>query len=169
MLSNFFSPISFCYKDFQLWNYIHLPKDELLLVLNWRNLYAEYFLNSNPVKEEEHLFFVRKLSRDRTKFYWLVKDKQNTPLGCIYLTHIDWEKREAHLGLFKNPQLTGVGRILIDLLIGISRGILKLEVLKLEVLETNKRAISLYLKSGFVLTGRFEKGERVFLTFERKL
>jgi len=169
MLSNFFSPISFCYKDFQLWNYIHLPKDELLQILNWRNLYAEYFLNNKPVKENEHLSFVERLKKDRTKLYWLVKNKQNIPLGCINLNPIVWEKGEAYLGIFKNPHLKGVGKILLNLLIDISKDVFHLKVLKLEVLETNKRAINLYLKSGFVLTGRFEKGERVFLTFERKL
>jgi UDP-4-amino-4,6-dideoxy-N-acetyl-beta-L-altrosamine N-acetyltransferase len=164
-----FYPISFCYKGFQLWNYVHLPKKEQLMILKWRNLYTEYFLNNKPISEKEHFSFIDSLKRDKTKLYWLVKDKNEIPLGCIYLNPINWNKKEAFLGLFKNPSFEGVGSILLNLLLDISKEIFHLKVLKLEVLETNKRAIKLYTKHGFHQIGSFKKKGRKFLTFEKKL
>jgi len=169
MPADFNLPLSFCYKDFQLWNYVHLPKNELLKVLSWRNLYRHQFVNTEPISVEKHLKYVDRLKRDYTKLYWLVKNKEGLPLGCINLNPIDWEKREAYLGIFKNPNLGKVGFTLLSLLIDISKHIFQLRKLKLEVLSSNERAINLYLKMHFVKVGEKKRGGRKFLIFEKEI
>jgi len=169
MSANFNLPLSFCYKDFQLWNYIHLPKKELLMVLTWRNHYRQQFVNTEPISVKEHLKYVERLKRDYTKLYWLVKNREGLPLGCINLNSIDWKKREAYLGIFKNPNLGKVGLALLSLLMDISKHIFQLRKLKLEVLSTNERAINLYLKKHFVKVGEKKRGSRKFLIFEKEI
>src|SRR5208283_5956624 len=80
-------------------------------------------------------------------------------LGVIYLNRADFSNMNAFLGIYSNPdrKAPGAGSLLVDCLKKIAFEKLNLHTLKLEVIETNVRAVDFYAKSGFSQEGRLEE------------
>jgi len=91
------------------------------------------------------------------KNLWLMMHKKGEYLGVLSLNKIDFRNKNAYLGLYSNPDLSGVGVFLMNCLKHIAFNIADFHTLKAEVIETNKRAIDLYKKSGFSEEGRLKE------------
>jgi UDP-4-amino-4,6-dideoxy-N-acetyl-beta-L-altrosamine N-acetyltransferase len=142
-------------NDLLLINFVNLTDEEKDLVRNWRNHkeIRKWMYRNHIISSEEHYSFIEKLKKDTENFYWVVKNKNGEYLGVIYLNKVDFINKHAYLGIYSNPQLKGVGNILMEALKKVAFYIMKLHTLKLEVLETNKHAIEFYKKHGFKKEG----------------
>jgi UDP-4-amino-4,6-dideoxy-N-acetyl-beta-L-altrosamine N-acetyltransferase len=144
-------------------NFVNLTLSEKMLVLKWRNSQSvrKWCYSRHIISKEEHLQFIKNLKKDNKNFYWLVEcdfnlsDKQY--IGVISLNKVDFINKHAYLGIYSNPQLKGIGKILMEALKKIAFDIMKLHTLKLEVLETNKHAIEFYKKHGFKKEGKLKE------------
>jgi len=101
--------------------------------------------------------FIEDLKKDKGNFYWLAKYENNKYLGVISISRVDFINRHAYLGIYSNPELKGVGRLLIQALKELVFKIAKLRTLKLEVIETNEQAIKFYRKHGFKKEGHLKE------------
>lgn len=148
-------------KDYLLINFSNLSEDESLMVLSWRNseLVRKYMFNKNIITQSEHKLFINKLSNDTKNVYYLIKDNRNNIyIGVIYLNNMN---KNAYLGIYKNPEIKNLGNILIKLLFDISWNYFNLDVLKLEVIEDNKKAIDFYIKFGFEIKNIYESNKLI--------
>ncbi len=134
----------------ELINFIDMSLDEKKMVLEWRNHtdIRKYMYNREIISWENHLKYIEYLDGLRSKRYFLVK-KDSEYIGTIDFTGIDLDKKETYLGLYAKPNLKGVGDILMSSIIDYAFNSLKIDILKLEVLESNKRAINLYKRFDF--------------------
>ncbi|EAI3898579.1 UDP-4-amino-4,6-dideoxy-N-acetyl-beta-L-altrosamine N-acetyltransferase [Campylobacter coli] len=130
------------YKDF-----IHLNDYEIKLVWQWRNdKKISQFMKTKYIDFQEHLNFIIALKKDQTKKYFLVL-KDDEVIGVIYFINITQDSCE--FGLYAKPNLKGVGQILMQEIKKYAFEILKIKELKACVFKQNKKALDLYLKSGF--------------------
>lgn len=148
-------------ENFSALNFINLNCEERELVRRWRNHDAvkKQMFSEHEISPEEHSQFIAGLSTDNKNFYWLVKGGEGEYPGVIYLNRIDLTNRNAFLGIYANQDRkpSGAGSLLMDCLKSIAFGRWKLHTLKLEVLETNVRALDFYAKSGFAEEGRLRE------------
>lgn len=150
--------LDFNFGKYKLRNFINLTSEEKEMVRNWRNdkRIRRYMYQANIISKIEHINFVEKLKNETKDFYWLVNDNENY-IGVIYLNKVDFIHKHAYLGIYANPKLKGVGSILMDCLKKLAFKIAKLHTLKLEVIETNERAIKFYKKHSFKEEGRLKE------------
>ena len=126
-------------------------KEELLLVLKWRNSLGirEQMVNKDVISEKDHFAYVKGLDkRIDVEYYLIIKDEEY--LGVIDLVNI--HNYEAELGLYKNPEIKkrGVGSILMKAIFRLAKQ-KRLKKLTLKVLKSNNQAIGLYEKFEFVV------------------
>ena len=145
-------------KNHKLVNFINLSKNEIEIVRKWRNnrKVRKWMYNDHIISPLEHAKFIFSLKNSKNKFYWLVKKNNNSLIGVLYLTDVNWKHKRSFFGLYANPddiRIPNKGKILVSLAIEIVFNILDFHTLKLEVLEENIKAISLYKKFGFTLEG----------------
>lgn len=140
-------------KRLQLINFVDLDEVEKKMVLEWRNdpYVRKWMRNSKIIELQDHLDFIKSLKKSDDRYYFLVKEGTEY-IGVIDFTDIDMERKNAFFGIYANPffKRSGVGRKLLSILIEYAKNTLKLDKLKLEVLETNTKAIALYKKFGFL-------------------
>ena len=108
-----------------------------------------------------HLEFIKSLKNDKTKRYFVVFEK-NLAIGVI--DFIDINENSCEFGLYKNPNLKGVGKALLEKTIDYAFKILKCKVLKACVFKENLKALNLYLKKGFKISS--ENNEFYFIRLE---
>ncbi|HEF1919730.1 TPA: UDP-4-amino-4,6-dideoxy-N-acetyl-beta-L-altrosamine N-acetyltransferase [Campylobacter coli] len=131
-------------------DFTHLDKKEILLVWQWRNdEKISQFMKTKYIDFQEHLNFIITLKKDQTKKYFLVF-KDNEAIGVIDFINIMQDSCE--FGLYAKPNLKGVGQILMQEIKKYTFENLKIKELKACVFKQNKRALDLYLKSGFFVT-----------------
>ena len=127
-----------------------LNDQKTIMVLRWRNSdnIRKYMYNSSIISKDDHINYIKKLKLDNNNKYFLI-EQNNTNIGVIYFTNINYTLKESEFGLYSNPSLKGVGDILIDTIIDYGFNILHLNKLKAEVFSNNIRAINLYKKYSF--------------------
>ena len=139
-------------NSYDIISFTDLSYIQKAMILRWRNDISirKWMYNNEPINISEHLNFIQNLETKKFDKYFLVSKGYNN-IGIIYLNNINYEKKSAALGLYKNPflQRGGYGTILLELLIHYSFHYLFLQNLKLEVFEKNQKAIKLYKKFGF--------------------
>jgi UDP-4-amino-4,6-dideoxy-N-acetyl-beta-L-altrosamine N-acetyltransferase len=170
-----FNPLiksSFCLKEYELWNYLHLSTAEYKSLLKLRN-HPEVikWSFSGHITLQQHLNFLSDLKKSPNKAYWLVKNKEGIILGCVNISRINWVKREAYLGLFKNfyNPSKRIGQLLLKILLDISADLLGLKKVSLEVFEQNLKAINLYKRLGFKLEDFYYTNNRKVLIMSKNL
>jgi UDP-4-amino-4,6-dideoxy-N-acetyl-beta-L-altrosamine N-acetyltransferase len=172
MLFNPLIKSSFCLKEYELWNYLHLSPTEYERLLHLRN-HPEVikWSFSGPITLQQHFNFLSLLKKSPTKAYWLVKDKGGNILGGVNLTRINWIKQEAYLGIFKNlyNPTKGIGQILLKILLEVSTDFLYLRKVYLEVFEENLKAINLYKRFGFNIEDFYSRNNRKVLIMSKNL
>jgi UDP-4-amino-4,6-dideoxy-N-acetyl-beta-L-altrosamine N-acetyltransferase len=134
----------------RLTDYLDLPKNKYLKILAWRNRkdVRKWMHSREIIGEEEHIEFLEKLKKDKSKRYFLVTQNEKD-LGVVYFTSIDGNS--CYFGMFANPAMRGgLGNILMKAVLHYAFSILRVNILKLEVYKDNERAIKLYKKFGFV-------------------
>ncbi|MPA79353.1 UDP-4-amino-4,6-dideoxy-N-acetyl-beta-L-altrosamine N-acetyltransferase [Campylobacter coli] len=133
-------------------DFTDLDKKEILLVWQWRNdEKISQFMKTKHIDFQEHLNFIIALKKDQTKKYFLVF-KDDEVIGVIDFINITQDSCE--FGLYAKPNLKGVGQILMQEIKKYAFEILKIKELKACVFKQNKRALDLYLKSGFFVTSK---------------
>lgn len=142
-------------KKCKVLNFINLNNKEKEIVRSWRNSLwiRKWMYNSRTISKIEHEVFIKSLEKDNNNFFWAVKSENGEYIGVIYLNRVDFNNKNAYLGIYANPHLKGVGDRLMKCLKELSFKIAKFHTLKLEVIETNKNAIRFYEKSGFKKEG----------------
>jgi len=145
-------------ENIKLKNFIKLSYDEKLMVLSWRNnLRIRKNMYSNKIiNVKNHLNFIKNLVDDKENKYFLLDD-----IGVIYFNNIANEK--AEIGLYSNPEKYGVGDILMKYILSFN-----FEYLYLEVLETNKKAVDLYLKYNFKIKNKKLNKNKKIICMELK-
>ena len=142
-------------NEFCLTNFVNLDRDEKELIRRWRNSekIRQWSYSDHVISQEEHSAFIEKLSEDTNNYYWLVQDSDanNKNIGVISLNKIDYENKNAFLGIYTNPGIKspGMGNLLMACLKELAFNILNINYLKLEVIEGNVKAIDFYRQSGF--------------------
>lgn len=94
------------YKDFTTLN-----EKEKEMVLEWRNTESvrKWMYNKEVIDLESHLRFIKGLSQRDDRYYWLVFDNQNNPVGTLNVTNVDRNSDRAELGLYMNPASETMG------------------------------------------------------------
>jgi len=59
-----------------------------------------------------------------------------------FINKVDFKNSNAYIGIYTNPYLSGMGRMLIECLKKLAFDEGKLHTLKLEVIEDNERAVN---------------------------
>jgi len=149
------------FEDITLKNFITLTEEEQELVRNWRNdeNVRKWMYSDAIISSKEHVSFITHLQDDTKNCYWLVNTKKGEQIGVIDLNKINFKNKNAYLGIYANPdcKLKGKGSLLIEHVIKLAFEICEFHTLKLEVIDTNKKAISFYKKSGFIEEGRLKE------------
>ena len=130
----------------ELKNFIDLDIDEKREVLKWRNSdeVREWMYTKKIITLKEHLNFIESLKDKKDKKYFLVQQNSKN-IGVINFTNIT--KMSLYIGLFANPDLKGVGKVLMQKILQIPNK----KDLYAEVFKDNKKAIRLYKNFGFKL------------------
>ena len=135
-------------SNISLINFIDLTLEEKELVLSWRNNpdIRKWMFTTETISLEQHLKFIETLKNSKDKQYFVVKDDTNY-LGVIDFCNVT--KTSLEMGLYKNPKIANVGKILLNTIINYSFTILKVSNIISEVFESNKKAYELYIAMGF--------------------
>jgi len=127
-----------------------LSEENKLLILNWRNHdnVRKWMYNSETILSENHFKFIESLKTSTTNKYFLVMEDEKK-IGVIYFTDIDNLKKKAEFGLYANPDIKGVGKLLMDIICDYAFEKMSYNKLIAEVFDSNKRAIDLYINKNF--------------------
>ncbi|MCS7195771.1 MAG: UDP-4-amino-4,6-dideoxy-N-acetyl-beta-L-altrosamine N-acetyltransferase, partial [Aquificaceae bacterium] len=117
-----------------------------------------WMYTDHEISRGEHEEFIESLKRDKKSYYYLVY-KKGEPIGVLSLTRVDFRNRNAHFGIYANPEerVHGAGIVLEKSAMALAFEVAKLHTLKLEVIEDNERAINFYKRMGFVEEGRLRE------------
>lgn len=151
----------------QLLNFTTLNTLQKELVLSWRNhpSIRKWMMDDKVIPLENHLRFIDLLHTKTDRCYFLVQ-KDAEYIGVVDLANIN--ANTAELGIYANPDMRGVGNILMNALIDHAKT-LGLSKLVANVFITNVRALNLYQKFEFSETKRIECKKKKMLTLERRL
>lgn len=138
------------FQDIELKYFFDLSLDDKLLILDWRNdvNVRKWMYSPEIISEVEHLEFIGSLQYNAEKQYFLVS-KENKKIGVIYFTNINHENKSAEIGLYSNPELSGMGSLLMDSVLRYAFDKLHFYRLIAEAFIENDRAINLYKKFNF--------------------
>jgi len=125
-------------------NFVNLTLNEKKEVLKWRNHpeIRKWMYNKEEIPLKNHLEFIESLKNDKSRLYFKVDN-----IGII---NYKITNNIAEIGLHKNPEKKGVGKILMQKLIDYGFNELNLKKLILYVFENNETAINLYKNFGFI-------------------
>lgn len=149
--------------------FYELSEDDKLLVLTWRNNdnIRKWMYDSEIIEQKNHLKFIENLKTVQEKQYFLVfQDKRR--IGVIYFVDIDTENGYSEFGLYANPELGGVGSILMNTICEYGFNTLRLKRLVAEVFDNNLKAINLYSKFGFKFFDKKNVNEQEIICMELK-
>lgn len=153
----------------ELTNFIDLPHEALNNILHMRNHIAvrTQMHNSSPITEYEHFNFVKLLKSNDSKKYFAVSISTKM-VGVIYFTDIDSPKDTTTFGIYANliDKIPKSGSILMETGIVYFNNCISCNKLFLEVYESNKRAINLYFKYGFIQKNTIKKDSENIIVME---
>ena len=150
-------------------NFVDLSLDEKKMVLEWRNHpnIQKWMFTQEPLSLQDHLNYIDSLSSREDRAYFLVKrDSEN--IGVIDFTNIDHNMKTAELGIYANPAIKGVGRLLMIEIIDYVFNTLHIDTLISEVFEENELALKLYKRCGFKVISVKETNNKNVLHMELK-
>ncbi|MEW6108850.1 MAG: UDP-4-amino-4,6-dideoxy-N-acetyl-beta-L-altrosamine N-acetyltransferase [Nitrospirota bacterium] len=155
-MKNFRSDYRF--DDIELINFINLSDREKSLIRRWRNCedVRKWMYSDKLISRKEHSEFIKQLEKDSRNYYWLVR-RNNIYLGVVSLQKVDFSHKNAYLGIYSNPGLSGAGGTLMESLKRIAFSEFKLHTLKIESLSKNRRAINFFSRSGFFREGTLKE------------
>jgi len=141
-------------------NCVTLSSDEVELVRNCRNHdeIRKWMYSDSIISLLDHINFINSLKVNNKNYYWLVKMGEEY-IGVISLNRIDFQNRNAYLGIYANPfsVLKGKGELLIKCIKILAFDYANLHTLKIEVMNINEKATNFYKKAGFREEGRLKE------------
>ncbi|WP_163534375.1 UDP-4-amino-4,6-dideoxy-N-acetyl-beta-L-altrosamine N-acetyltransferase [Helicobacter suis] len=136
-------------------HFIHTSEDERLQILAFRNHpKTTAWMYTEEITLASHLHFIEQLKQSNNSAYYLFK-QGDLLLGVGSLSRIHPTHRHAFLGIYKNPDLEHVGGQILDALEFIAFFKMRLHSIHLEVLATNKQAITFYTRHAYRKGGLF--------------
>ncbi len=133
-----------------------LERADLERTLAWRNQNRKWFIASDLLSMDRHLVWFEHYLTRNDDYVFIIEcfSFSQEPVGQISLYKIDSNKKEAEFGRLligePNARRMGIATTATEILLHYAIGELALKTIKLEVLENNIPAISLYSKCGFV-------------------
>jgi RimJ/RimL family protein N-acetyltransferase len=128
--------------------------------LELKNLTLSHPFPVTDVQEEEWYNSLLKDSSNKN-VYFGIEDKVNKELvGIIFLSKINMIHQTCWLGIFlgeENARGKGFGKEAVSLIVDYAFASLNLRKVSLEVVKTNKNAITVYKKLGFVQEGEMKR------------
>ncbi|QIR75953.1 UDP-4-amino-4,6-dideoxy-N-acetyl-beta-L-altrosamine N-acetyltransferase [Sulfurospirillum diekertiae] len=157
---------NFFYNEYEIINFINTTENEKTLILQWRNNenVRKWMVNKDIISLDEHCKYIESLRHNDKKLCFLIKNNHNY-LGVVEFDLIDLKNNSAYFGLSANMdnKRPGVGTVLQEICLYISKDKLKIKNLLLYVFSNNKNAISLYEKFGFkTIKEDFIYNEKIF-------
>ena len=149
----------------QLLNFTKLDPIQKEIILSWRNHpdIRQWMFHPNKISMDEHLRFIESLKNRSDKRYFLVqRDDEN--LGVIDFTAITEDS--AEFGIYGNPTIHGIGKILMVTLIDYALTILHISKLIATVFSDNEKAKHLYATFDFEETNRVLYHNKEMITLE---
>lgn len=138
----------------ELINFTQLSSDEAEMILAWRNdERVAKFMKTKFISRESHFKFLQNLKDGGDKRYFLVKDGGYA--GVIDFTDITREGCE--FGLYANPELKGVGKILMSAVLKYAFEVLDVKELRACAYKGNAAALRLYEKFKLLPCGEDEE------------
>jgi len=132
-------------------NFTSLNIEQKKMVLYWRNndIIRQEMINRDIISMSSHMSYIDNLVSSKTKKSFLIEeDKIN--IGVISFQDIDYNLKQANIGLYKNPYLNKPsGDLLLNSCIQYGFNSLLLKKLNLEVFRKNETAIKLYRRFNF--------------------
>lgn len=136
--------------NIELVNFTDLSLNEKKMLLEWRNhpKIRRWMFTRDKIELTNHLNYIESLKKKQDRLYFLVK-KEEKPIGVIDFTNIDEKNKTTEFGIYTNPDLKGIGNLLMKSIIDYAFGILKINTLISAVFKDNIPAINLYQKYNF--------------------
>lgn len=137
-------------ENITLHNFTDLSLTDKKMVLEWRNNpnIRKWMFTQDPITLNDHLTYIDSLKQKDDRLYFLVK-KGTQPVGVIDFTNIDQKNKSTEFGIYANPALRQVGKLLMDTTIHYAFNKLKSDTLIAKVFKENIRAITLYIQYNF--------------------
>lgn len=141
-----------------------LKKADRTKTINWRNdLALTTLLMSHPfpITEEMEVEWFDHLLRDKSNraIYFGIENSDKELVGMVFLDNINWIHRTCWFHIMigdRKSQKTGMGSETMELIIDYVFNKLNFRKIMLEVTTSNKPAINLYIKSGFIKEGELK-------------
>lgn len=168
---------NFTLREFHAIDFCNINSQEALRILSYRNhpFIRKNMYGSNEIDEKTHFTFIQSLRNESTLKYFLVQGF-GLDIGVISLTRINLKHKHAYLGIYKNPflqpkemykntslkQYRSYGALLMAMIKHIAFKCYNLEMLYLEVVESNTKAIAFYENEGFEYLGKLKNGFRLY-------
>lgn len=131
-------------------------------ILKWRNSQAvkKYFCMQEDLTKEQHEWWLENRVKTGQTIQFIIHDKQNDlDLGTVYVRNIDVEHSNGEFGIYigdSERRNAGIGSMAMELICNYMFEEKDMHKIYLRVLESNKRAISVYVKNGFQQEGVFK-------------
>jgi UDP-4-amino-4,6-dideoxy-N-acetyl-beta-L-altrosamine N-acetyltransferase len=141
-------------------NFVTLSDDEIEFVRNCRNHdEIRKWMNSDYIIPlQEHIDFISNLKQDNKNYYWLV-NMEEVNIGVISLNRIDLNNKNAYCGMYLNQfQILEEGaKLIFDDFKKLVFDYANFHTLKIEIIDTNIRAVKFAKKMGFIEEGRLKE------------
>lgn len=150
----------FIFDNLIIKNFTGISNDEKEFVRNCRNHddIRKWMYSDDIIPLSNHINFINNLKEDNNNYYWLIQMGEKY-IGVISLNRIDFQNRNAYLGIYANPflNLKGRGNLLIKCAKKLAFDYANFHTLKIEVMDINKKATNFYKKVGFREEGRLKE------------
>lgn len=136
-----------------------ITAEDTEMVLRWRNSdgVKKYYLYRKDITPAEHgKWLAEKVGKGLVYQFIIVTRDSDTPIGSVYIQHIDRDNRNAEFGIFIGEDAAlghGYGTEAARLIVRFAFCELGLHKLYLRVLSDNIRAIRSYARVGFSTEG----------------
>lgn len=130
-----------------------IDKGDIETLRVWRNKYANNFYTSDTItKQQQRQWYQKYQDSYGRDFMYLIKLKDDTPIGTIAIYNVEMADRTAEVGrmlLLEEYRNQGYMEEALDLIVKEAFESIRLWKLRLSCFLDNAGAISLYHKAGF--------------------
>ncbi len=103
--------------DYEFVNYVRLTKEEILQVLELRNreIVRKWMFSTDPIKEEDHLKFIKQLENRDDVYYWAIKQASQI-VACFSVTNLNIDESSCETGIFFSDTSLKGFQVILDTL-----------------------------------------------------